>query len=98
MSNSKNCLRNSGVDIVSSYATLKRKISILKNLMNKSIGRNNMRRLTYPTFPHCLALLMLIGLSSIAYGTDSTIEVNVLNYVRAKTTIHFDSVIARARN
>ncbi|MFT4671507.1 MAG: hypothetical protein ACI945_000843 [Pseudohongiellaceae bacterium] len=96
MSNSKNCLRNSGVDIVSSYATLKRKISILKNLMNKSIGRNNMRRLTYPTFPHCLALLMLIGLSSIAYGTDSTIEVNVLNYVRAKTTIHFDSVIARA--
>jgi hypothetical protein len=96
MCHSENCLGDSGVDIVSSYAMLKTKISILKNLFNKSIGRNNMRSLTNPKYPHCLALLMLTCLSSIAYGTDSTIEVNVLNYVRAKTTIHFDGVVARA--
>jgi hypothetical protein len=34
--------------------------------------------------------------SSIVYGDESMVEVNVLNYVRAKTTVHFDGVIARA--
>lgn len=43
-----------------------------------------------------LALLILIFANSLAYAEQSTIEVNVLNYVEAKTTIHFDAVIARA--
>ena len=96
MRNSENRLKDCGIDIVSSQATIKRQNSILKNLISKSKGRNNMRSLTYPKSPRCLALLMLTFLSSIAYGAESTIEVNVLNYVRAKTTIHFDGVVARA--
>lgn len=49
-------------------------------------------------FPVGLSLFIqgLIFLSSAAHGVESDVEVNVLNYVRAKTTIHFDSVIARA--
>ncbi|MFT6092921.1 MAG: hypothetical protein ACJA2Q_000810 [Pseudohongiellaceae bacterium] len=94
--NSENRLRDSGGDIVISYVALKRKNSILKDLIHKSIGRNNMRSLTYQNFPSCLALLMLTFLSCMANGAESAIEVNVLNYVRAKTTTHFDGVVARA--
>lgn len=58
------------------------------------------RRLTYLKFTIRFGLLIqsliLILTNSMAYGAESTIEVNALNYVRAKTTTHFDSVITRS--
>ena len=42
-------------------------------------------------------LLCLILFSPITLlATESSVEVNVLNYVRAKTAVHFDSVISRS--
>lgn len=55
-----------------------------------------MRSLANVKFPKGLAFLILMLGNSVAYGSESTIEVNVLNYVHAKTTIHFDGVVARA--
>lgn len=57
-----------------------------------------MRSFIYFKFPVGFIFLIqsLILVNSTAFGAEPAIEVNVLNYVHAKTTIHFDSVIARA--
>jgi hypothetical protein len=42
-----------------------------------------------------IAMFLVLGIGSVLAQESST-QVNVLNYVRAKTTLHFDRVLMRS--